>query len=91
MFDSIINDAQEKFGLGDKAGVLVSTLLALMTDKENGGFAGFINHFREVGLGDTADSWISSGANTPISNEQIESAFRRRNFARYFRTGRDGL
>ncbi|MEO6588268.1 MAG: YidB family protein, partial [Pyrinomonadaceae bacterium] len=75
MFDSIINSVGEKFGLGDKAGAFVSALLALMTDRENGGFTGFINRFRKVGLGDLADSWISSGANTPISYEQVESAF----------------
>lgn len=74
MFDSIINGVGEKFGLGDKAGALVSALLALMTDNGNGGFTGFINRFRSAGLGDLADSWISSGANTPISNEQLESA-----------------
>ena len=75
MFDSIINGAAEKFGLGDKAGALVSALLALMTDSGNGGFAGFLNHFRKAGLGDLADSWVTSGANAPISYEQTESAF----------------
>lgn len=74
MFDSIINGVAEKFGLGDKAGALISAMLAMMTDSENGGFAGFLNRFRTAGLGDLADSWVSSGANTPISNEQLESA-----------------
>ena len=74
MFDSIIKGVNEKFDLGDKAGALVSAILALMTDRANGGFAGFINRFRSAGLGDLADSWVSSGANTPISNEQLESA-----------------
>ncbi len=75
MFNSIINGAAEKFGLGDKAGALVSALLALMTDSGNGGFAGFLNRFRKAGLGDLADSWVTSGANAPISYEQTESAF----------------
>ena len=74
MFDSIIKGVNEKYDLGDKAGALVSAILALMTDKENGGFAGFINRFRSAGLGGLADSWISSGANTPVSYEQLESA-----------------
>ena len=75
MFDSIINSAAEKFGLGEKAGALVSALLALMTDGDGGGFAGFLDHFRQAGLGDLADSWVASGANTPISYEQTESVF----------------
>lgn len=75
MFNSIINGAAEKFGLGEKAGALVSALLALMTDSGNGGFAGFLNRFKKAGLGDLADSWVTSGANAPISYEQTESAF----------------
>ncbi len=75
MFDSIIKEAQEKFNLGDKAGGLLSTLVALMTNKDDGGFSGFLGRFKEAGLGDVAESWVNSGANTPISNEQVESVF----------------
>lgn len=75
MFDSIINQVQEKFNLGDKAGGLLSTLLAMMTDTTNGGFSGFLERFNEAGLGDVASSWVSTGANTPLSNEQTETVF----------------
>lgn len=75
MFDSIIKEAQEKFNLGDKAGGLLSTLVALMTNKDDGGFSGFLERFKAAGLGDTVSSWVNSGANTPISNEQVESVF----------------
>ena len=75
MFESIISEAQKKLNLGDKAGVLLSTLLALMINKADGGFSGFLERFKAAGLGDTAASWIGSGANTPISNEQTESVF----------------
>ena len=74
MFDLIINEAGEKFDLGNKSGTLVSALLALMTDGTRGGLAGFLERFNRVGLGDTASSWVNSGTNTPLSNEQIESA-----------------
>lgn len=74
MFGSMIDDAAARFDLGDKAGTLLSALLALMTDGARGGFAGFLNRFRKVGLGDTAQSWVNSGANTPLSYEQLESA-----------------
>ncbi len=74
MFDSVISSVNEKYDLGDKAGALVAAILALMTGGESGGFGGFINRFRTVGLGDLVDSWISSNANTHISNEQLESA-----------------
>ncbi len=74
MFDSIINEAGEKFNLGDKSGILLSALLALMTDGTRGGLAGFLELFNRVGLGATASSWVNSGTNTPLSNEQLESA-----------------
>lgn len=77
MFDSIINEAGEKFNLGGKTGTLLSALLALITSKSSGGFAGFLEKFNAAGLGDTALSWISSGSNMPISNEQLESALGR--------------
>lgn len=74
MFNSIIDEAARQFDLGDKAGTLLSALLSLITEKRRGGFTRFLNRFREVGLGDTAESWVNSGANTPLSYEQLESA-----------------
>lgn len=74
LFDSIISEAGNKFGLGDKSGTLLSALLALMTDEKQGGFTGFLDRFSEAGLGDTVASWISSGANEDLSEEQLESA-----------------
>lgn len=75
MFSSMIDEAAAKFDLGGKAGTLLSALLSLITDNRQGGFAGFLDRFKKAGLGDTAKSWVSSGANTPLSYEQLESAF----------------
>lgn len=74
LFDSIISKTSEKFGLGGKAGSLLSALLALMTDKNRGGFTGFLNRFNNAGLEDIVASWVDSGENLPLSNEQLESA-----------------
>jgi uncharacterized protein YidB (DUF937 family)/outer membrane protein OmpA-like peptidoglycan-associated protein len=74
LFDSVISMAAEKFGLGDKSGTLLSGLLSMMTNQDSGGFSGFLNLFSKAGLGDLASSWVSSGANSPLSNEQLESA-----------------
>lgn len=74
LFDSIISETSEKFGLGNKAGSLLSALLALMTDKNRGGFAGFLDLFNNTGLGNLASSWVNRGANTSLSDEQLESA-----------------
>ncbi len=74
LFDSIISGAAEKFGLGDKAGTLLSAILALMTNQETGGFGGFISRFKDAGLGDTVTSWITGGDNADVSDDQVASA-----------------
>ncbi len=72
LFDSIIGTAAEKFGLSsEKSGGLLAALLGMVT---TGGFGGFLDRFRNAGLGDTVNSWITTGDNTPLSNEQLESA-----------------
>lgn len=74
MFDSIISESGEKYGLGDKAGNLLSSLLNLITDQSQGGFSGFLDRFRKTGLSDALNSWIGKGENTTISGEQVEFA-----------------
>ncbi|HLA94622.1 MAG TPA: YidB family protein [Pyrinomonadaceae bacterium] len=75
LFDSVINEVKEKFGIGgDKAGGLIAALLGLMADPKLGGFGGFIDRFKNAGLGDVVGSWISSGDNTPLTGDQVESA-----------------
>jgi uncharacterized protein YidB (DUF937 family) len=74
LFDSIVSGAADRFGLEKKkAETLLAALLALMTNRETGGLAGFIERFNAAGLGDTALSWIISGDNREISDEQVES------------------
>lgn len=76
LFDLIISQTREKFDVSAaEAGGLLSTLVTAILDEENGGFAGFLELFRQAGLGDTATSWVHTGANTPLSYEQTESVF----------------
>ncbi len=73
IFDSITGMAEEKFGLsGGKAGGLVSSVLSMIIS--DGGLGGFLDRFRSAGLGDTVNSWITTGDNAPLSGEQLESA-----------------
>ena len=74
IFDSIIGESGEKFNLGDKSGGLLAALLELISDQSRGGFAGFLNRFRQAGLGDVADSWVDTSDNLTLSGEQVESA-----------------
>lgn len=38
------------------------------------GLNGFLDRFRRVGLGELVSSWVSSGANAPLANQQAEDA-----------------
>jgi uncharacterized protein YidB (DUF937 family) len=38
-----------------------------------GGVGGLVDAFQKGGLGEVANSWISSGANLPVSAEQIQA------------------
>ena len=49
-------------------------LVAYMTNKDTGGLAGFINMFKNKGLGDIASSWLGGNASAQaISGTQIEN------------------
>jgi outer membrane protein OmpA-like peptidoglycan-associated protein/uncharacterized protein YidB (DUF937 family) len=74
MFESLINEVAERFGLGNKAETLLSALLSLITDEKRGGISGFLESFNRVGLGEVASSWVSRGANTALSTQQTEDA-----------------
>ncbi|MEZ5424650.1 MAG: OmpA family protein [Pyrinomonadaceae bacterium] len=75
LFDSIIKEVREKFEIGDQADRLLGILLAMIADRGNGGFSGFLERFEDADLGDLAASWVNVGANMPISYEQTESVF----------------
>jgi uncharacterized protein YidB (DUF937 family) len=45
--------------------------LALQVLQQNGGLTGVLDRFRASGLGQQADSWVSTGQNLPISPDQI--------------------
>jgi uncharacterized protein YidB (DUF937 family) len=37
-----------------------------------GGLSGLIDRFKQAGLGHLADSWVGTGANQPVSPDQLE-------------------
>lgn len=52
------------------------TLIAnlLMDGSAHGGLAGVLQQLRASGLGEQVQSWVSTGANMPVSGDQISSA-----------------
>jgi uncharacterized protein YidB (DUF937 family) len=46
--------------------------LALSMLQQNGGLEGVLNRFRQSGLSQQADSWVSTGENMNISADQLQ-------------------
>ena len=67
LFDSL-NAAGDMMGQGGDTLSAVSNLI-----QENGGVGGLVEKFQQGGLGDIVSSWVGTGANLPVSAEQIQS------------------
>ena len=57
-------------------GIATSALMAMAFRvlQQNGGITGLIEKLRASGLGQHAASWVGSGANLPLTGEQLQSA-----------------
>lgn len=63
---SVLGGAQGQAGGGNAMLQLVMNLL-----QQQGGLSGLVDMLNKGGLGQQAASWVSTGANLPISPEQI--------------------
>ncbi|MFC3549866.1 OmpA family protein [Lysobacter cavernae] len=74
MFNRILEQVAGRFGLSqEQARPLLGALVALIFNPKRGGPSGFIQAFRDRGLGDVVSSWLGHGTNQPISAAQLES------------------
>lgn len=56
--------------VGGELGGVVSTLL-----NGQGGLSGLVSSLERGGLGEIVQSWVSTGANLPVSPDQLHKAF----------------
>jgi uncharacterized protein YidB (DUF937 family) len=49
--------------------------IALMMLQQNGGLEGVLGKFRQGGLAQQADSWVSTGHNMEVSGDQVQQVF----------------
>lgn len=59
---------------GTSGNPLLAAVMQMISNPQTGGLSGLVNAFRQRGLGQVADSWVSTGPNLPISAEQIRDA-----------------
>lgn len=60
--------------LGGAVGAEVATVVNSLIEK-HGGVQGIVTQLEQQGLGDTVRSWVGTGANQPISPDQVHQAF----------------
>ena len=75
LLDEIVGKASGLLsgGEGGTSG-LMGGVMDMLANKETGGLGGLVQSFRDKGLGDIISSWVGTGANAPISAEQIQQA-----------------
>ena len=62
--------------LGGVVGAGLTKLVSSVIE-QNGGLGGLMNKFQAHGLGDVAQSWVSTGPNKPISSQDIDQVLGR--------------
>ena len=63
----------DQFGNQGQQGSLMDMATGLISGN-SGGLSGLLDQFRSAGLGQQADSWVSTGQNMPVSGDQMSSA-----------------
>ena len=54
------------------SGPMLAVVIAMM--RRGGGLGGLLDKFRGAGLGDKADTWVSTGENEQLAPEELERA-----------------
>lgn len=70
LLDTITQIAGQTLSQGGGQQPLLEGVLGLLQQHE-GGLAGLVQAFHDKGLGEVAASWVGTGANLPISADQI--------------------
>lgn len=73
LLDSVMSAMEG--GNNPASGQAASLLPALIAQVNNypGGLQGLVQKFQAGGLGDVVSSWVGTGANQPVSSDQVQS------------------
>ncbi len=73
MFEGLIREVASRFGLGDKADILLRSVVGHIFKEQPGGLGGFIDLFKKAGQGDVVSSWLGGGPPREMSADRLES------------------
>jgi uncharacterized protein YidB (DUF937 family) len=74
LFDKIVTIVGDNISGGTEQKGLMEQAINLINNPAIGGLPGLINKFENGGLGEIISSWVGTGANQPISADQIINA-----------------
>ena len=69
----LLDDVMGMLAGGKGQNQLLGSLLQMLGGTQ-GGLAGLVKAFSDKGLGDVVGSWVGTGANLPVSPDQIQQA-----------------
>ncbi len=64
--------ASQVLGGGNTQNTLMTAVMGLVGNQQSGGIGGLVEQFSKKGLGDIINSWVGTGANLPITPEQVQ-------------------
>jgi outer membrane protein OmpA-like peptidoglycan-associated protein/uncharacterized protein YidB (DUF937 family) len=70
LFDGLIREMADRFGLGASAGPLVQEVVNLITNS-SGGIGGFLNALKSTGLGSEITSWLGDANAAPLPVQDL--------------------
>lgn len=71
LLDSVLGQLN---GAGGGGNQMLNLIMGLINDQGRGGLSGLLEQLKAGGLGQVADSWVSTGQNLPVSADQITKA-----------------
>ena len=80
LFDQLLGGIVGQLGDGAQKNSLME-LATSVIQNQPGGLGGLIQKFQASGLGDHANSWVGTGANQPVTGDQLSGALGSANIA----------
>lgn len=76
LLDSVVGMLGQGQGGGNsQQAILLQVVSSLINSNAGGGgLGGLLQHLQQGGLGEAVSSWVSNGANMPVSADQLQSA-----------------
>ncbi len=74
LLDEVLNHVSAQTGADPAHAAMAKAVLGMLTSQGPGGMQNVLQSLQAKGLGDVVQSWIGTGANLPISPDQIHAA-----------------